>query len=199
MKIETYWTFFLYLQVIIQFLQGYSRMMSSASRERISQRLVLLGYCSWFILPAILIIGIMPLIAIAYPAQSNKLCMVHVIGAGLITFFYGFICSNCLSFLLKELKIYVKNLEGTLSTDIKLVVFRLTAAYIVIVGSSAVFGILYVVFGSADLLFHLMAYFQLFTCACVPPQTFILVITVARVSHSDSNQVVPTATTVEKI
>jgi hypothetical protein len=70
----------LYLHVIIQFLKGYSRMMSLESRERVSMRFQSLGFYSWFLPPFTLIFALMPLISTAYPSQSIQLGMTHLIG-----------------------------------------------------------------------------------------------------------------------
>jgi hypothetical protein len=182
----------LYLHVIIQFLKGYSRMMSKESRERVSQKLNSLGFYSWFLPPFTLVFAIMPLISTAYPSQSKQLGMTYLIGFAIIAIVYAQITINCMSFLLKELNVYINNLQDKTSEDIQLVVKRLNAAYMIILSSSTVFGILLIIFASSDYLFYLMTYFLILMYATVPAQTYILVITVASVSHSDNKQIVPT-------
>jgi magnesium-transporting ATPase (P-type) len=107
---------------------------------------------------------------------------------------YGLISINCLSILLKELKIYVSSLQGKASGDIQLVINRLNAAYIIILSSSQGFFILLIIFASYNYLFHLVTYLLILMYATVPAQTYILVVTVTKVSHSDSTskQTVPT-------
>lgn len=180
----------IYLNLILEFIQLYPRMMTSTSMERCIKRFQLLSYFSWFILPAVSIVGIMPLIATAFPSKSRQLCMTYLIGISMVVFTYGLIFANCLSFLLKELNDYIKDSEGPLSKDMKVVANRLNAVYIVSGGSTLVFGTLYVAFASSNFLFHLTTYFQLFNYICVPPTTIVLVMTVAGVSNS-SKQIVP--------
>jgi magnesium-transporting ATPase (P-type) len=107
---------------------------------------------------------------------------------------YGLISINCLSILLKELKIYVSSLQGKASGDIQLVINRLNAAYIITLSSSQGFFILLIIFASYNYLFHLVTYLLILMYATVPAQTYILVVTVTKVSHSDSTskQTVPT-------
>jgi hypothetical protein len=59
-------------------------MMTQASRERVNQRFESLGFYSWFILPAMLLIGLLHLIAIAYPSRAKELCMAHLIGTAVL-------------------------------------------------------------------------------------------------------------------
>jgi hypothetical protein len=96
--------FFFYLQVIIQFLEGYSRMMTPASKERMSERFSLLSFIAWFIPPASVSICLLQLISIAYPLHSRELGITHLCGVGVIILLTGVILCNGLSFLIKELK-----------------------------------------------------------------------------------------------
>jgi hypothetical protein len=96
--------FFFYLQVIIQFLEGYSRMMTPASRERMSQRFRLLSFIAWFIPLASISFALLSLISIAYPLHSKELNQSHLLGCGVIVLLTGLILCNGLSFLIKELK-----------------------------------------------------------------------------------------------
>jgi hypothetical protein len=183
----------LYLHVIIQFLQGYKKMMDSASRERVSRRLDLLKFYSWFILPSILIVSLMPLIAIAYPSQAKHLGMAYLIGFLIMAFAYGLIACSCLGLLIKELNVHVSSIENKSLKDVRLVVWRLKAAYIVVGGEAVVYGIFCICFASSKLLFHLTTYFILFAYTCMSPLTFVFVITVARISSQpDNSQVLPT-------
>jgi hypothetical protein len=118
--------------------------------------------------------------------------MTYLIGIGVVAFVYGYTCSNCLSFLLKELTTYINSLKGPSVKDLKLVVFRMHKAHIVTVGSALIFGTLFIIFASSNYLFHLATYYVLVCNICVPPITIILVLTVAFVSPSDNNQVLPT-------
>jgi hypothetical protein len=96
--------FFFYLQVIIQFLEGYSRMMTPASKERMSQRFRLLSFIAWFIPPASVSTCMFQLISIAYQLHSRELGIAHLCGGGLIVLLAGVILCNGLAFLIKELK-----------------------------------------------------------------------------------------------
>jgi hypothetical protein len=174
----------IYLQVIVQFLQGYSRMMSPASRERVAQRFAQVAYYSWFILLAAVIFSMLPLIAIAYPSQSKQICMGHFIGISIATYTWSLIFCNALSFLLKELKVVV----GT-SKDLQVVVSRLSLARNSFVFLSVAVATLYLVFGCSNLLIHLGTYFSFVIFIVCPPGMYMSVVTVAGVSHN--KQVVP--------
>jgi hypothetical protein len=174
-----------YLHLIIQFLESYSLVMVSESKERILQRFHKLDTYSWFLVPFALVFSILPVIAVAYPSQSRQLCIACFIGLSMVAFIFGLIFSSCLSFLIKELNVYINSIEEYLSVGIKLVVKRLNAAYFVVVGSCLVLGILLLIFGSSNYLFHLSTYFMLIACICVSPFTLVLVITISRVSSSD--------------
>lgn len=187
-----------YLQVIIHFLLGFTRTLTSASKERITQRLSLLGFYSWYLIPASMIFGILPMIAIAYPSHSKKLGMAHLIGFGSLVLIYSLITGNCLFFLMKELNIYIDSIETSLSKDIKTVVQRLKLAYIAVVGSGLIFSIAYIIFASSNYLFHLTTYFNLFLYISVSPSAILLVITVSGVTPSNNTQVVPFMTDEEE-
>jgi hypothetical protein len=124
----------MYLHVIIQFLKGYSRMMASVSREKVLQRLEILGFYSWFIAPCVVIFSLLPLIGTAYPLHSTRLSMVSLIGNSISCFVYGLICCNCLSIFIKELDVYIHSVEVKKSEDFKVIVNRLKAAYIAVAG-----------------------------------------------------------------
>jgi hypothetical protein len=189
----------LYLHVIIQFLQGYKKMMDSASRERVSRRLNFLKFCSWFIIPCILMVSLMPLIAIAYPSQTKQLGMAYLIGFGIMAFAYGLITCSCLGLLIRELKVHISNMDNKRAKDVKLVVWRLKAAYVVVGGEAVVYGIFCICFASSKLLFHLTTYFILFAYTCMSPLTFVFVMTVARISTgSDDSKILPTSTSGSK-
>jgi len=183
----------LYLHVIIQFLQGYKKMMDSASRERVSRRLDLTKFYSWFILPSVLIVSLMPLIATAHPSQAKRLGMAYLIGSGIMCFYYGLITCNCLGFLITELQVHISSMDDKRARDVSLVVWRLKAAYAVVSLGTTSYGILYICFASSKLLFSLTTYFLLFAFTCMSPLTFVFVVTVARIStQSDDAKVLPT-------
>jgi hypothetical protein len=182
----------IYLHVIIHFLIGHSIMMTFESRERVSNYFLLLGFYSWFILPIAVISSIMPLMAVAYPSRSKELGIVHLITFAVLIYIYGLIFSNLVTFLLKELNVYVDSVQEYISKDIKLVVYRLNLAYFVVFGASLLFGTLYLIFGSSYYLFHLTTYFQLVTYTIVPAISYAHVMTVALISPSDSDQIIPT-------
>jgi hypothetical protein len=199
---ETFTVFGLvtYLHVILQFLKGYSRMMTSDSKERVHERFEAFGIYSWFILPFTVIVGLLHFIAIAYPAQSQQLCMAHLIGMGAISIVYGTIAFSCLSLLLKELNMYIKNTSLTASQDIQLVVNRLSIAKMVTAFCPYSYGAFYIIFASSNLLFHLNVYFLLFAMTCISPATLIFVITISFVSRpADAKRIVPTTSSGEKM
>lgn len=178
----------LYLQVIIQFLRGYSRMMSKTSCERVSKRLGKMSTYSWYTIPASVISSILPLIALAYPSHSKELCMAHLIGLAVSAFFYGLIFANCLSFLINELNDYINSMDPTLSNGLKTVVSRLTVAYYFICFMCSNGGIIYIIFASSNYLFHVGTYLYHIMSMVVPPVSYVLIITVAGTSQSENKQ-----------
>jgi hypothetical protein len=179
---------FLYLQVIIQFLRGYARMISTSSSERVLKRLFKMSNLSWCIVPAVVISSILLLIALAYPSHSKELCMAHLIGIAVTAFVYGLIFANCLSFLIKELNDYSDSLDPTLSNDLKIVVSRLNVAYYFICFMSSNGGIIYIIFASSNYLFHVTTYLHHIMFMVVPSVSYVLVITVAGVSQSENRK-----------
>jgi hypothetical protein len=104
--------FNIYTNLIIDFLKSYSLFMKSeSSKDRVLKRFDKLGFYSWFILPGALIFSVLPLIATGYPSQSSKLCMSSLIGLAAVAFVYGFLLTNCLTFLIRELNNYIETLE----------------------------------------------------------------------------------------
>lgn len=184
-----------YLHVIIQFLKIQARMMTSASKGRIRKKLHFLGFISWFLIPSIVIISILPLIGIAYPVQSRELCKAYLIGYAVLGLVYGIITCNCLGLLINEIKGHISSIttKGSLvSKDLNQVVFRLNAAYYVVGVGCLVYDIICFIFAGSDLVFDTTTYFILIAFTMTSPLTFILVITVAHISQPDSNQIIPT-------
>jgi hypothetical protein len=177
---------FFYLQVIIQFLDGYSRMMTAVSRTRMHQRFHLLSSTAWFVLPASISVCLLQLISIAYPLHSKELGITHLCGVGILSALNGLILCNGLSFLIKELR------AVPTSKDLIRIIGRLNMGYYALGFACSTFGILYVIFASSDILFQLNTYFLLFTYTLVPPIMLPLVLTVTFISRNDSKQVVPT-------
>jgi hypothetical protein len=182
----------IYLHAIIEFLKGYSRMMILASRERIKKRLNILGRMSWFIPPAVFSFGILPLIAngISSPSQSERLGKAHLIGFSLSCLSYTLICCNCLSLLIKELRIHNNSTAINSINDVKVIIFRLNVAYCAICSYGSVAGLLLLVFGCSDYLFNLTTYFLLFAYTSVSPGLYALVNTVSRLSTTNSKHTV---------
>jgi hypothetical protein len=178
--------FFCYLHVIMAFLEGYSRMMTSESRLRMSQRFHLLNSTAWVIPPTVVIISMLQLISIRYPLQSKKLGATRLVVVGAMIILSGWILCAALSFLLKELN------GVTLSKDLKLIITRLNIAYYFIAGSCLPFGILYIAFASSTYLFQLNTYLILVTYTCVVPIMLALVVTVSGISRPESKRIVPT-------
>lgn len=167
-------------------------MMTSESSERVSQRFGQLTVYSWYIVPASVISSILLLIAVAYPSQSKELGIAHLIGIAITAFVFGLIFCNCLSFLIKELNVYIDNVDAILSKGIKSVVYRLKVAYIMVSGACCMGGIVSMIFASSNFLFHLGTYLHLVVFTIAPPVSYMTVITVAGVSQSDNKQIVPT-------
>jgi hypothetical protein len=187
--------FTLYLHVIIKFLRGYTKLMGST--ERVTKRLNSFGFYSWFIPLGGTVSGILPLIAIAYPSHSDEICRASLIGFSVTFFGTGLLVCNCLSFLIRELNIYVYSIEEHLRTEIQLVVSRLNSAYIAVAGGFFYNGTACLIFGSANFLFHITIYFMIFGFIVICPIGLAFVLTV---SHDKANNsIVPTTSSSHSI
>lgn len=178
----------LYLQVIIQFLRGYTRIMNKNSSERVLKRLRKMSIYSWFIIPAITISSILLLIALGYPSISKELCMAHLICIAITAFAYGLIFVNCLSLLTQQLNNYIHSVDASLSEDLKRVVSRLNVVYFWVIGMCSGGGMIYIIFASSNYLFRLWTYLHHVIFIIVPTGSYVLVLTVAGVSRSDKKQ-----------
>jgi hypothetical protein len=188
----------IYLNVVMKFLEGFTRMMDHESYQRVSKRFKFLKFYSWLILPVVLVFSILPVIATAYPSQSKALGMAHLIGFGISTIVNDLIFCSSLSILIKELNAYIDGIDEYLSKDLKVVVRRLKAAYTVVGSAALQVGIICIIFGSSNFLFHLNTYHILFAYTIVSPCLYFFVITVSQISHSYDNQIVPTNSDEEK-
>jgi hypothetical protein len=179
----------MYIQVIVKFLRSYSIMMTRESGDKLINRLNYISFVSSYLLLAVLITSIIPLISIPYPSQSIEivtafLCTLAVEG-GLV----GLICLNFLTFLIKELNIYIESVEANLSKDIRTVVYRLNIAYMIGCWTTFLYVSILLISVSSSLVLHASSYLLLFIYIATTPWTFYLVVTVSRVSlQEDDNQ-----------
>lgn len=83
-------------------------MMSADCRDRISKKFISLSFYAWFIPPISFLTGILPTVGLVYGRQYSELKgRVALAGISAMAFMYGILFSNCLSFLLKELKLHI--------------------------------------------------------------------------------------------
>lgn len=179
--------FYFYLYVILAFLEGYSRMMTSERRMKMAERFRLLVFTAWFVPPVGVLMSILLLISIRYPAQSRELGATRLVIDGLTFMLSALILCNALIFLINELNGVKK------SKDLSIIITRLYMAYYGIGGACLGFGALHVAFACSPFLFQMSTYIILITYTCVPPVMLALVLTVSGISKNDSRQVVPTA------
>ena len=176
----------LYYYVIINFLKGYSRMMSAESREKVEKRFASLKKISRAIPPISAIPCILPLVSLGYPQYGEIFAATYLIGNGILAMFYGLLFNFALGFLLTELHGHLEVDNGSGSDDIQQIYRRLRIAYCI--GSVLFFiiGFSYMIFGSYEVLLRKSSYLILVIQITVHPTFTVLILTVSRISHKYS-------------
>mmetsp|Transcript_15354 Transcript_15354/g.14724 ORF Transcript_15354/g.14724 Transcript_15354/m.14724 type:complete len:396 (+) Transcript_15354:229-1416(+) len=175
----------LYFRLIIGFLNGYARMMSSDSCAKVRTRFASLSFCSWLIPPSSLAICLVQCIGLLYPSKEDKIGQMYNIGLGFLCLSFGVIFGHSLGFLIGELGVHLKS--GSMSTaDIKTVSKRLKIALVIGGGLFFSMFLLCVIFGSSLLLLHRSTYLVVLFQIMMSPTATILIMTVSKISSKDS-------------
>lgn len=100
-----------YMYVLIKFIAGYARMMSSEAREYISNESKILK--KWSVIVAILIVPvcIIPLISIAVPGHDREAVAANLVSFAFIATFLIGVCVRYLSIIISELEKHLSESE----------------------------------------------------------------------------------------
>jgi hypothetical protein len=176
----------LYFRLIIGFLNGYACMMSADSCKKVKTRFAKLSFLSWFIPPFSVVICLIQCIGLLYLDSEEEIGMLYNIGTAVNNFAFGIIFNHAVGFLLRELVVHIQNAAKGSADDIEAVYKRLKIAYIVLWAVFLLNGLLYLVFGSAVYLLRRSSYMVLITQIIMSPTLTVLIMTVTRISKSDS-------------
>jgi hypothetical protein len=174
----------LYYMVILNFLKGYTRMMSSVSRDKVAKMFSLYEKLAWLTVPIAFSVGLLPAIGLKYSEYGMEFSMVYLIGGGITTLLFGILWLFIFGFLLKKLASHLKDSVGSMD-DIKVVYLRLRAAYYVGSLLLAIIAAFYIIFGVWTFLRIRSDYVLLLIQITVHPTATVLVLTVSHISHSD--------------
>jgi hypothetical protein len=182
----------LYFRLIIGFLNGYARMMSKASAEKVRTRFAFLSFLSLFIPPCSLAICLIQCIGLLFPDYENKFGMLYNIGVGILFLSYGIIFNHSVGFLLGELSVYIKNVSNVSSNDIVVVYKRLRLVLMVgwVVFISGF--IVSIIVGTSEFLLKRSVYLGIVMQIIMSPTTTVMIMTVSTISRRESvNQINP--------
>ena len=179
-----------YYLVILQFLKGYARLMTSASREKVNFRFSVLRACSWVIVPLCVPTSLSSLLSPFYPKYMQVFAMVQIIGSGVLVFIYGVMFITALGLLMIELNSHIEVSKN--DHDIQLVYRRIKAAYyiggtLIIGGSSSM-----IIFGAWPFLLRKSTYMLLFVRIIGVPLFSVLLVTLCKIApHRRSESLLP--------
>jgi hypothetical protein len=171
-----------YYQIILNFLNGYTRVMCSDRHRALRAQYKNLRRCSWLVIPLSVIPAVAPILSVAYPKRLHALSTVGVAGTGILVFVYGILFITALGFLLAELTAFLKSSTVGTSDDLRVVHRRMSLAYyagggVIIFGSGAM-----TVFGSWEFLRHKASYIIIGARLLGMPLFMILTITLSRIT-----------------
>jgi hypothetical protein len=176
----------LYYRVVLKFLRGYSRMMSTNDRNNLRHRYDVLQKYSWLIVLFSLPVSGAPILAYCYQSHIVILTIVGVAGTGLLVFIYGVFLITAVGLLLAELTPYTKSDSSAFVGDLSVVCMRMRITFylgggIIIFGASAM-----VIFGSWDFLRNKVSYILIISRIIGMSLFMILTMTLSRIASSSS-------------
>ena len=185
----------LYYRVVLKFLKGYSRMMSSDDRNNLRHYYDALQKYSWLIVLFSIPVSSASTLALIYPSRIISLTILGLVGTGVLVFIYGIFLTSAIGILLSELTPYIKSASPSHIGDLKVVCMRMRITYyvgggMILFGSSAM-----IIFGSWDFLQNKVSYIIIFTRILGMPLFMILTMTLSRIAPNlmkiaiDSNSV----------
>lgn len=119
----------IYYQNLLNFLKGYSKIMSMSGRKFILSRFTFLSASCWVTIPLGLAPSSIPLIVLFYPLKMRQLCAGSLIGVSCMVFIFGTLFVTALGLLTVELSPYVEQPKYASSEDLQQVCKRMKTAY----------------------------------------------------------------------
>jgi hypothetical protein len=174
--------FVLYYMVLLNFLQGYTRMMNPISRKKVENFFSLSKKLAWLVLLPVFILGIGVVVGLKYSEYRVIFAMIYLVGGGVCILTFGSLWFLTFGFLIKEMANHIKDSIGSMD-DIKVVYLRLKAAYYVGSTLFALIAVLYITFGSWSYLRIRSDYAILIIQITVHPTATILVLTVSHINR----------------
>ena len=172
-----------YFFVVIKCLDSYTVMMSDDKRERLSSRFAMLRAICWVIPPMCLGFAFIPAIGLAYPEYQATYARIYLIGTGANMWLYGILTATSLRYLLLEL-ISQSQIFSQSSDDFKVVIWRLSLAYYLLIYNCLTVGGSLIVFGTIDFLRTLSTYLFIFDGLFCPIGATVLILTVSKISYN---------------
>lgn len=190
--LQSLFTFFcfisltLYYRVVLKFLKGYSRMMSTNDRNNLRHHYDVLQKYSWLIVLFSIPVSAAPLLAYCYQSHMVSVTILGVAGTGLLVLIYGVFLITATGLLLAELTPYIKSTSSAFVGDLSVVCMRMRITFylgggIIIFGASAM-----VIFGSWDFLRNKVTYILIVSRIIGMPLFMILTMTLSRIAPSSS-------------
>ena len=119
----------IYYQNLLNFLKGYSKIMSPSGRNFILSRFTFLSASCWLTIPLSLAPSSIPLFVLFYPSKMRELCSGSLIGTSCMVFIFGTLFVTALGLLTNELSPYVAQSKYAAALDLHLVCKRMKMAY----------------------------------------------------------------------
>ena len=190
-----------YFSVILKFLKSFSTMLTRDRKDKLAKYFARLRTLILIILPTSFASSSILLIGLRYPQFENIIAITFLSGMGFLCLFYGCLTTFALKYVCAELSNHVDIFPNS-SDDIKLVLTRLTEAYMVIMVMSFLIGISYFLF-CTNYLMRKSTYLFIWLLFSWPPVATILTLSITRISQrvtptvSISKSIVQSISTIE--
>lgn len=172
----------LYYVVILNFLKKYAQMMTPERREKTEKIFLICEKIAYFTGLPVCVFSSLPLIGLSYPEHRVHFAMIYLIGLGICCAVIVIIWLHALGFLIQELTQKIKDPIGSVE-DLKIVCFRLKAAYYVGALTIATVGVIYIIFGAWTFLRIRSDYVFLLIQITAHPTATVLVLTVSKITY----------------
>ena len=172
----------LYYRVVLKFLRGYSRMMSSDDRSNLRYNYDVLQKFSGLIILFSIPVSSASILAHISPSYIISWTVLGVAGTGLLVFIYSLFLTTAIGFLISELAPYIKSTTPSYVGDLRVVCTRMRITYylgggMILFGSAAM-----VIFGSWEFLRDKVSYIIIFSRILGMPLFMILTMTLSRIA-----------------
>jgi hypothetical protein len=172
----------LYYILILNFLKQYTRMMNHVRREKVEEMFLLCEKIACFTGLTVFVFVLLQVIGLKFPEYRVEFAMIYLIGCGSWIFLFATLWLLALGFLIQELANHIKDSIGSMD-DIKIVHFRLKAAYHVGTLTFVVVAVFYIIFGAWTFLRIRSDYVLLLIQITAHPTATVLVLTVSHITR----------------